>query len=421
VRSRPNITLRFGWEVGKFSEDAEGVTVEARRASDGAAEAWRAKYLAGCDGGRSFVRRSVGIKYEGYEQLREAFYSGRMISTHLTAPTLYRDFLGTRRGFQYWVLNRETRSTIVALDGKEQFLLFTKPSESNPNPDDAELARIVRCCAGADLPVKIIGHRPWTAGVALVAERFAAGRVLLAGDAVHVFTPNGGFGMNTGIDDAANLAWKLAAVAQGWGGARLLESYEAERKPVAHRNTKAARDFGKNIADVRVAPEIEDDTTTGERARKEAGEVLATFGEEFASIGVQLGARYDGSPIVVADGTPPPFRFSEYVPTSVPGGRAPHIWMREGRGEGDSLFDHLGIGFTLLRLGKSAPEAAEIQLAALERSVPLKVLHLADAEARELYGCDLALVRPDQHVAWRGNRVPADSGRMIRQVIGDPI
>jgi hypothetical protein len=254
--------------------------------------------------------------------------------------------------------------------------------------------------------------------VALVAERFADRRVLLAGDAVHLFTPTGGFGMNTGIDDTANLAWKLAATLQGWGGPHLLESYEAERLPIAIRNTGAARLLAKSIGDIRVPAELEQDSAAGAAARQDIGAYLATFGEEFASIGVQLGARYNGSPIIAGDEAPPPDDFARYLPSAVPGGRAPHAWPGAGRGIGDSLFDQFGAGFTLLRLGTNPPDSAAFEAAARDLNMPFTQLDIADDDIRALYGRDLALVRPDQHIAWRGNAVPSDASGLLRRLTG---
>jgi 2-polyprenyl-6-methoxyphenol hydroxylase-like FAD-dependent oxidoreductase len=417
VRSRPNIALRFGWQVTGLAADADGVSLRAEPVSGGAAETWRAAYAAGCDGGRSFVRRHLGIAYGGAKSLDQEFFGGRMVSVYLRAPTLYPQFLGDRRAFQYWVFNPELRTAIVALDGKDEFLLWSRAGDE---AIEADVRRLMHGCTGADLPLEILALNPWTSGVALVADRFGDGRVLLAGDAVHLFTPTGGFGMNTGIDDTANLSWKLAAMVQGWGGAGLLDSYEIERRPVAIRNTNAARALARNVGDVPLPAEMEEPSAAGEAARRRVGAFLSTFGEEFASIGVQLGARYDGSPIVVADGAPPNDNLIEYVPSSVPGGRAPHLWMDRSRGAGDSLFDRVGIGFTLLRLGPHAPDAASFASAARRRGVPLTVLDVSDAEARDLYGCDLCLIRPDQHVAWRGNRAPDDAGPVIARVTGYP-
>ena len=241
---------------------------------------------------------------------------------------------------------------------------------------------------------------------------------MLAGDAVHLFTPTGGFGMNTGMDDAANLSWKVAALVQGWGGANLLPSYEMERKPIAHRNTTAARELNKQLANMPDTTAIDEESPEGEATRREISAHTATMSEEYASIGVQLGARYDGSPVIAADGAPPHDDYLRYVPSGIPGGRAPHLWVGSGRGYGDSLYDRLGPGFTLLRLGGKAPDGAAIKQAARARNVPLSVLDVPLPAARDLYERDLALIRPDQHVAWRGNTPPGDPDRLMAQLVG---
>jgi 2-polyprenyl-6-methoxyphenol hydroxylase-like FAD-dependent oxidoreductase len=418
VRRRSNITLRFGWEVTGFTQGPDSVVLDAQSVADGHIERWRGDYLVGCDGGRSFVRKALGIRFAGEETLQQAYFGGRMFASYLRAPTLYRDVLKDRACFQHWAINADIRSTIIALNGKDEFLFWMRPKDPEAAPEDEVVRRAFAACCGVDLPVEPIAHAPWTAGVALVAEHFADRRVLLAGDAVHLFTPTGGFGMNTGIDDAANLAWKLAAALQGWGGPHLLATHESERLPVAIRNTGAARQLAKSIGEINVSAELEADSTAGEAARREAGAYLSTFGEEFASIGVQLGARYEGSPIVAGDDAPPADDFARYVPSAVPGGRAPHAWLGEGRGIGDSLFDRFGKGFTLLRLGANAPDAAAFAAAALRLNVPLTLLDIADDDVRALYDRDLVLIRPDQHVAWRGDAVPPDAGALLRRLTG---
>ncbi|MBI0539027.1 monooxygenase [Roseomonas sp. KE2513] len=414
--SRPNITLRFGTSVESFEQDACGVTFRVRAASGQPEEAWQSSYLVGCDGGRSTVRRALGIQYVGYEALKQAFFGGRMVSTHIRAPNLYRDVLGTRRAWQYWVVNPELRTAMVPLNGRDEFLLWTRGDPEDTNTP--AVAEVLRQCAGMPVEVEVLDSSPWTAGVALHADRFGEGRVLLAGDAVHLFTPTGGFGMNTGVEDAANLAWKLAAMVQGWGGPGLLNSYEVERKAIAIRNTAAARELARSVGEVKVPPELEHATAEGEAARAEVGRFLATFGEEFASLGVQLGARYDGSPIILPDGQPPVDDLVSYVPSSVPGGRAPHFWLDAGRGPGSSLFDRFGIGFTLLRLGPDAPDVDAFVTGATALGIPLTELAISDPAARDLYGCDLALVRPDQHIAWRGSQVPAEVEAILAKVVG---
>jgi len=318
----------------------------AEPTNGGARQTWRAEYLAGCDGGRSFVRRSLALRYNGFASLDSPHYGGRQNATYFRAPTLFRDHLAQRPGWNYWVVNPKGRCTIISLNDPDEFLAFSKASDDGAPPTDEEMVRVILRSVGADIPISIIGHWPWTAGVALVAERFVTNRVALAGDAAHLFTPTGGFGMNTGMDDASNLAWKLAALVQGWGGAGLLQSYEIERKPIAHRNTTAARELNKQLANMPLTDAIDQDSPAGETARREVGAHLATMSEEYASIGVQLGARYDGSPIVTEDGTPPPDELERYTPSGAPGGRAPHYWPGAGRGSGDSLFDRFGKGFT---------------------------------------------------------------------------
>ncbi len=420
VAAEKHITLRFGWRADAMVQDADGVRLSAERVAGGAGERWRVQYLVGCDGGQSVVRRALGIRYGGFETLQQEFMGGRMIATYLRLPTLMGEVIGRhRRAWQYTCINPGQRSVLVSLNGVDEFLLFIKAPDPDVAPDDAAIRGLVQRAAGVALPVEVLSHNPWTAGVALVAERFGAGRMMLAGDAVHLFTPTGGFGFNTGIDDAANLAWKLAAMVQGWGGPSLLATYEPERRPIAIRNTTAARALAIAVGTMPVVATLEEASPEGEAARRRLGDYLsATLGEEFASLGVQLGARYDGSAIVAEDGAPPADDTVVYRPSSVPGGRAPHFWADDGRGPGSSLFDRLGVGFTLLCLGRKEPDAGGLARAAETAGIPLAVLHLPDDEARALYDRDFALIRPDQHVAWRGNTLPDAADRLLAHVTG---
>ena len=196
------------------------------------------------------------------------------------------------------------------------------------------------------------------------------------------------------------------------------EVYETERKPIAHRNTTAARELNKQLANMPDVTTVSDNSPEGEATRRKVSAHLATMTEEYASLGVQLGSRYDGSPIVTEDGAPPADDFLNYTPSGVPGGRAPHYWPGQGRSYGDSLFDQFGRGFTLLRLGGRTPDTSSIEAAAHRRRVPLKVIDLPQSDARDLYGRDLALIRPDQYVAWRGDAPPSDPDRLIGRLIG---
>jgi hypothetical protein len=201
---------------------------------------------------------------------------------------------------------------------------------------------------------------------------------------------------------------------QGWGGPHLLASYEAERRPIAFRNTGMAKRFSLDLNEAPVDPEMVEDSAAGAAARARTGEFFARFGEEFASLGIQLGARYEGSRIVVPDGTTPPKDDpTVYTPSAYPGGRAPHLFL----GRGDSLFDHFGTGFTLLRLGGDA-DVRPLARAAQARGVPFGSFDVTLREGRDLYEADLALIRPDQHVAWRGNLLPADCDALLAQITG---
>lgn len=431
ARTRAHITLRFGTRVTGLRQEPDGVvlTTEGAGHAEGPGHAektaegprtWRARYAVGADGGRSLVRRTLGISYRGEGALDQDVLGRRATAAHLRVPTLYRDFLKDRAAWSNWVFNGELALNLIALDGRDEFFLLT--SSVDPDTADADaLVRLVRRAAGVDLPVEVLSHRPWTAGAALVAECFGEGRVLLAGDAAHLFTPNGGFGMNTGADDAANLAWKLAAAVQGWAGGRLLDSYEAERRPVALRNTTAARELGAGLGAIERPAALEEDSAAGRAARERTGRALAAYGQlTLDTLGVQLGARYDASPIVDAGHcSPPPDAFTSYTPSAVPGGRTPHLWLDDAHGPGSSLFDRLGTGFTLLRVGGTAPGGEALATAAARHGVPLTTLELPGDEAtRELYGRRLVLVRPDQHVAWRGDELPGDPGALIRLVTG---
>jgi hypothetical protein len=250
----------------------------------------------------------------------------------------------------------------------------------------------------------------------LVAEHFNIGRVFLAGDAAHLFTPTGGMGYNTGIDDVANLGWKLAALCRGWGGPNLVTSYDVERRAIAARNTDFARRIADSIGHVKVHETLAEAGESGRLARLELGAVLLRHARmEFDIPGVQLGLRYERSNIVDRED----FELSPddpniYVPTAGPGHRAPHYWLADGR----SLFDLFGRGFTLLRLGHAPHGGETFAAAANALGVPLAILEVQEPEIRELYQADLILIRPDQHVAWRGNAPVGGVQRIIRRSAG---
>ncbi|MGA8611846.1 MAG: FAD-dependent monooxygenase [Xanthobacteraceae bacterium] len=429
VRELASIDVRFGWEVDWFTQDEGGVRLHARRTDSADEIICAAAYAVACDGGRSFIRKTLGIGYEGDVQKKDAYWAGQFFSIYMRIPDLYPKFVGHRRAWMYWAVNPDphTRGVIFALNGADEFMMLIKPERGKTDVDTNEVTDWVKRTIGADIPVEILAYHPWNAGQALVAERYKAGRIFIAGDAAHLFTPTGGFGMNTGIDDSSNLAWKIAAVLQGWGGPRLLDSYEAERKPIGYRNTGASRKYASRMHDAVVPDEVEADGPVGDAARTAASKLTYVRYNHFNrdedkdAVGVQIGGRYDGSPIIVADGEPPPEIFpetyDEYVPTSLPGGRAPHLWLDGIREMGSSLFDRLGRGFTLLRLNATA-ETMALEQTAGARGIPLTILDVALPEARALYGYNLALIRPDQYIAWRGDQLPNDVDALLAHVTG---
>ena len=396
----PTVSIRPGWRMAAVRDTGTGVEVDAEH--DGGRTTLRAAYAMGADGGSSPTRKALGYAYVGESGAVRDFMGGRMFAIHFRSADLYRA-MPHPRAWMYWAVNRDRRAFMASVNGLDQFNFHTqlKPGESDERITDAQAKAMFQEAFAAPLDIEIIARSAWNAGYTLVAEKFQRGRIFLGGDAVHLFTPAGGLGYNTAVEDAVNLGWKLAAVLKGWGGSALLDTYETERQAIARRNTAYARGFADSLGLFVPPPELEDAGPAGEAARKLTGEHFnhhARF--EFNIPGITFGGRYDGSPIVVSDGTaPPPDAANSYQPTGCPGGRAPHLWLGDGR----SLYDALGFEFTLLQLGGKPADAAPFRAAAASLGIPLSIAPVAGDEARDLYGADLVLVRPDQIVAWRGN------------------
>jgi FAD binding domain len=243
--------------------------------------------------------------------------------------------------------------------------------------------------------------------------------VFLAGDAAHLNWPAGGFGMNTGVGDAVDIGWKLAAVLQSWGGAHLLDSYTTERKPIAMINVNEAAEMRASFdQQTPFSAKLGEDTDEGKKLREKArAAIFRTRAKEFQydSAGIELGYRYEDSPICVPDGTPAPaLDHGLYVPSTWPGSRAPHVWLKDGR----STLDLFGKGFTLLVLSSKITDTAAFTLAAQKVGLPLEIVSLDVPEVRETYERPLVLVRPDGHVAWRGEAIPANAAAIVDRVRG---
>jgi 2-polyprenyl-6-methoxyphenol hydroxylase-like FAD-dependent oxidoreductase len=389
VESLPKADVRFGCELVRFSQDAAGVDAEVK-STDGKTTRIRVRYLVGCDGGSSTVRRQLGIKLEGrgrIAQQRQIFFR---------SETLF-DRLPFGPGRHYYFPS----GMLVVQDDLRHFMANTGLVDL-PTPTTLlqELFQI-------DTPFEILNDARWNQNL-LVAERYSDQRVFLAGDAVHLVIPTGGLGMNTGVGDAIDLSWKLAGTLAGWGGPNLLSSYELERRPVGLHNRDVSGRAAAGVNSWRVAcgPEIDSDTPAGEANRKEVTR-LAAIGQRLSHemIGTELGYSYAGSPLICTDDEPPPLLIDDrYQPTTRPGSRLPHVWL----GHGDALHDRIGSQFTLLSLRPAGASLDDLRRCFATFGAHLDILEIEGNAARDVYGCDLVLVRPDLHVVWRGDQLPAN-------------
>jgi len=401
ARRHPTNTLQYGWRLLDFEQDDRGVRARIEPAGGGPARTVRADYLIGADGARSPVRASLGIGWGGTTGVRREFMGGQMFAVYLRAPGFYEAF-GHARAWMYVTVNAQRRAFMASVDGRSEFAFHAAVHEGEAAQDwgEAQAREVFTQAMGREIPIEVLSCGTWVAGHSLVAQSFGQGRVFVGGDAAHLFTPTGGLGYNTAVEDAVNLAWKLAHVLDGVSPPTLLDSYQAEREPLARRNTGYARQFADSVGLFRASPLLEEDSEAGRAERERASVHLdAHVRLEFNIPGVTFGGRYDDSPLIIPDGTaPPPDAANAYQPSACPGGRPPHAWLDDGR----SLFDSFGPEWTLLVLGEQAPPTTGFVQAAASMGLRLDVVRHAAQSLRDLYEAPLALVRPDQVVAWRG-------------------
>lgn len=415
------VRLRFGMELESFTQDDDGVAARLRDTATGETREIRAGYLVGCDGAGSTTRRQLRIGLDSLD-----------ITPRSAEPDAAHQQLGTADGRVYlihfrsrdrgfferfgtgWHLQAPRNGTIISQNDLDTWTIHVAMT-SDMDADAIDPRALLFENLGAEVDCEILVANPWRPRLCL-ANAYRRGRVFLAGDSAHQFIPTGGYGMNTGVGDAVDLGWKLAAVHQGWGGAQLLDSYERERLPVASRNLAAtARHIGvRATIGEEWVPEIHEDTERGAAARRKLGRRILELGNlENEALGIEIGYRYDESPIVWhEDGDGPPLDLARYPASTWPGLRAPSVFLADG----SAIFDRFEDGLTLVRFQDL--EVEEMVAAARARAVPLEVLDIRDAHARALYERDLVLVRPDQHVAWRGNEPPDDPGLVLDRVRG---
>lgn len=402
----PSVTVRYGCQLESFTQDESGVTARVKDAS-GTSGAIGASYMVGCDGGASTVRKQLGISLRGeYNllELRQALYRCDELFERLPVGN------GPGKGRHYHVADGNS-TFLIMQDSTRHFTLHAVVDK-----DDDMKALFERTVA---IPVKyeMLTCAPWRQNLVL-ADRYRNGRVFLAGDAVHLVVPTGGLGMNSGVGDAIDLSWKLAATLQGWGGPALLESYEHERRQVGERNVGASRyaSLGRRKWRAQYRPNIRENTPAGVATRENLVRVArAEQPKSNEMIGAELGYRYVDSPIVCDIPGGPEHRFRDYEPSTWPGARLPHVWLADGAPMQDRIPYE---GYTLLRLGRTNADTSALAESLRALGAPVAVLDVPDDAPRQVYGHDLLLLRPDLHVVWRGNQQPEDPGNVAAIVTG---
>jgi 2-polyprenyl-6-methoxyphenol hydroxylase-like FAD-dependent oxidoreductase len=402
----PGVRILNRTVIEDFTQGDHGVTATARDLDSGETFRIEAKYLAGCDGSRSIVRRAIGATLSGTPVIQ------RVQSTCIRAPQL----LGMMPGKHAWMylsLNPRRCGTVIAIDGKETWLIHNHLYEGEPDFDSIDRDWAIRTILGVpdDFEYEIVSKEDWT-GRRLVADRFRDRRAFIAGDAAHLWMPYAGYGMNAGIADAMDLSWMLAAVLNGWAPASLLDAYERERQPITEQVSKFAMEMALNNMRQRkgTPPEVELPGPEGDAVRARVGQEAYDLNvHQYCCGGLNFGYFYSQSPVIAYDdGEHPTYTMYDFTPSTVPGCRAPHFFLPNGQ----SLYDLLGPDYSILRFDPAVSIDGIVQAAA-HRGLPLVVVDLPAECAGDLYRHKLALIRPDQHIAWRGDSEPSDPLALI--------
>jgi 2-polyprenyl-6-methoxyphenol hydroxylase-like FAD-dependent oxidoreductase len=402
----PSVTVRYGCQLESFTQNESGVAARVKHAN-GTGGAIGASYMVGCDGGASTVRKQLGIKLRGeYNllELRQALYRCDELFERIPIGT------GPGKGRHYHVADGNS-TFLIMQDSTKHFTLHAVVEK------DADMKAMFERTVAIPVKYEMLTCAPWRQNL-LLADRYRDGRVFLAGDAVHLVIPTGGLGMNSGVGDAIDLSWKLAATLQGWGGPGLLDSYESERRQVGERNVGASRyaSLGRRKWHAQYRPNIRENTPEGAATRENLVRVASVEQPKSNEmIGAELGYRYVDSPIVCAIPGGPEHPFRVYEPSTWPGARLPHVWLADGT----PMQDHIPYeGYTLLRLGRTNADTSALEEALRSFGAPLAVLDMPDDAPRQVYGHDLLLLRPDLHVVWRCNRPPEDPGNVAATATG---
>lgn len=398
-----NTTVRYGLELIDFEQDGDGVTVFARTL-DGKDETFRCRYLVGTDGGTSTVRRRLGVRLHGRAALNET----RQVI--FWSEDLYEKMGQTiGKGRHYQFVDGPGVNSLIAQGDRKEF------SAGSALPPDTDFLPLLREMIGFDCEITIRHVNSWRPHL-LLAERYQDRRVFMAGDAIHLVIPTGGLGMNSGVGDAIDLSWKLAGAVHGWGGPALLESYEQERRPVGARNIEAsgwAAD-GSTISGAGITQQALREPPDSPAHRRMVETYMVELARMHNMVGAETNYSYAGSPLVAYEpGNVPIWELNRIVPHGRPGVRIPHMWLKDGR----ALQDVLGFDYTYLDLrGDCASDGIAAAFAKI--GAPLSVVRMDEPALREIYNGAVFLLRPDLHIAWRGDAAPEDPGAVARMATG---
>lgn len=402
--------LRYGVELVGCEQDDAGVTCFVKHVKEGRMEEIRARYVAACDGPASAARKALGIPFDG----KNLGYAISAIVRVDLSP--YHSFGSAER---YMFISPDgTWGNFTTIDGRSLWRFSVVGLDEKIDHETATInihAQLQKAFGRGDVEYELMRVVQWRRSQ-FTAEKFCEGRVFLAGDSAHTMSPTGGHGLNTGLGDVMDLSWILQSFLEGWGGQRLIEAYNTERRPIAIRNgAGSTRNFAIWI-DRQGRDKVLDNGPEADEQRRALGKKMATnLRQEFQSLGLALGYNYANSPIIVSDGSPaPPDDPDIYIQTAQPGYRAPHCWLNDGK----STIDLFGNGFVLLSFGTEAPGDERIVDAARKVRLPLECIAITDTKASNLYQCRLVLVRPDGMVAWRGDSLPDDVAGLLDQVRG---
>jgi 2-polyprenyl-6-methoxyphenol hydroxylase-like FAD-dependent oxidoreductase len=411
AREQSQIRVLNRVRIERFDQAADRVLAQGRDLDGGGDVTIVAEYLIGCDGGRSMVRKAMGSRLTGTDVVQ------RVQSTYIHAPQL-KEMIAQKPAWMTMSLNPRRCGTTVAIDGRDNWLIHNHLAQEEVGFESVDRDWALRTILGVDerFRYEVLSKEDWV-GRRLVADRFRDRRAFLCGDAAHLWIPYAGYGMNAGIADAVDLCWILAAVLQGWAGPAMLDAYEAERQPITEQVSHYAMNHALAVMNQRrtVPPEIEADGPVGDEVRERIGRAAYELNvQQYCCAGLNFGYYYDRSPVIAYDGgIAPPYSMGSFTASTVPGARAPHAWLSDGR----SLLDGLGPAYTLVRFDPSI-DVTPLVGAAAQWRVPLALLDVDRSRATPSPLENLLIVRPDTHIAWRGDAVPDEPHRLLDRLRG---